>query len=783
MAVEANNTTGLYDVDGVTPEPDGDVTVRGDLTVLGNTYLKELLEVCGDATFEANVVMEQCLTVDSPTLYVDCVTHRVGIGTLSPAYKLDVDGAIRTQASLIVNEDSYLGNADVDRVYVNAGDVRMQASEPWITFDPDPLTAVMPFSGIRGYTGLSDKWMIAAECPTDDQGQLVIGVGDNGPGLFPEQILVRQYGGSGTAHSEPWDPLTPVLSEVKLLDQDSNTIFPNKVGIQTTTPAWPLDVNGDANINGDLYVNGGDIITGATTFNILNTNADVINFGGDATDISIGKINDGRTTVYHELTSKQIFRVGPGGGPQPVFEADPATNEITLNQGVEILWSEDNDKNNSPQFQSENGNSTRVWFAAPNSTSDAITRVSLTATNDPNNSDQLTLRVSNDPADETFKINTGERTGGTLGTTGKKLFFNDGGLISHAAINPAGPTDAIDLTTKDYVDTGLATLSQLTNGSFNFTLNADGSVTSEGNYNLANATTFIWDENDLGGRAPQWQASSGNQTTVKFLAPITGSSAQTRINMYSSDDADNAYILQFRSADPLLGAASPYRILTGQYSSGVLAASGEKLFFVDGSTTHAAINPAGPTDPVDLVTKSYVDALPHLTYDIDASVTTGGANLNLNDSVAVVDSVKFANGTGVECVATSANEIEVSIGQPVATTDDVTFNKVTIGTNSVYEEAELVTTTTASNQVVYTTSATTAEIQINAVSGSDRQVIKAIMVQDGVSSYITLYADILTNPGSGDLVTMSADYSGGMRLLATPANASTTIRVIAQTIA
>ena len=793
MAVEANNTTGLYDVDGVTPEPDGDVTVRGDLTVLGNTYLKELLECCGEATFEADVVMEKCLTVDSPTLYVDCVNHRIGVGTLSPIYKLDVAGGIHTSGVLVVdgnttlNGNTTLGDADGDEVYVNAGDMLMQASEPWITFQPDPLVAVQPLSGIRGFTGLSDKWMIAAETPVDDKGRLIIGVGDNGNTIIPnigEEVVVRAYGGSGTPHSEPWDPLTPVLYEVQLLNYDGNSSFPNNVGIQTTTPNWPLDVNGDASINGDLYVNGGDIITGNTTFNILNTNADTINFGGEATTIDIGKVNDGRTTVYHELTAKQIFRVGPGGGPQPVFEADPATNEITLNQGVEILWAEDNDRMNGPQFQSESGNSTRVWFAAPNTSTDAVARVSITATNDPENSYQLTQRVANDPAEATFLINTGERTGGTIGTTGKKLFFNDGSDTSHAAINPAGPTDAIDLTTKDYVDTGLATLSQLTNGSFNFTLNADGSVTSEGDYNLANATTFTWDENDLSGRAPEWQASSGNQTTVKFLAPNAGASAQTRINMYSSDDSDNAYILQFRNAVAGVGAETPYRILTGQYSSGVLAASGEKIYFVDGSTTHATIDPAGPTDPTDLVTKSYVDALSHLTYNIDATVAAGGANLNLNDSAAGVDSVKFNSGTGVTVDAVTANEIDISIGQPVGTTDDVAFNSVTIGGNAVYEEVELVTSTTTANQLVFGTTFTSAEIQVNAESGGDRQVIKGIMVQDGTTSYLTQYADILTNPGGGDLVTLSANQAGvAMQLLATPANAVTTIRVVIQRIA
>ena len=181
---------------------------------------------------------------------------------------------------------------------------------------------------------------------------------------------------------------------------------------------------------------------------------------------------------------------------------------------------------------------------------------------------------------------------------------------------------------------------------------------------------------------------------------------------------------------------------------------------------------------------SYVDALPHVTYNIDATVAAGGANLNLNDSAAGVDSVKFNSGTGVTVDAVTANEIDISIGQNVGTTDDVAFNSVTIGGNAVYEEVELVTSTTTANQLVFGTDFTSAEIQVNAESGGDRQVIKGIMVQDGTTSYLTQYADILTNPGGGDLVTLSANQSGViMQLLATPANAVTTIRVVIQRIA
>lgn len=56
------------------------------------------------------------------------------------------------------------------------------------------------------------------------------------------------------------------------------------------------------------------------------------------------------------------------------------------------------------------------------------------------------------------------------------------------------------------------------------------------------------------------------------------------------------------------------------------------------------------------------------TYTIDASSTTGGANLNLVGSDATTDTVKFAEGLGIDIVQTDANTITTSLN---ATLDDL----------------------------------------------------------------------------------------------------------------
>jgi len=61
------------------------------------------------------------------------------------------------------------------------------------------------------------------------------------------------------------------------------------------------------------------------------------------------------------------------------------------------------------------------------------------------------------------------------------------------------------------------------------------------------------------------------------------------------------------------------------------------------------------------------------TYTQDFSSASGGTNLNLRGSDSSVDTVKFADGTGVTFAYTDANTATVSIGQSVATTASPTF--------------------------------------------------------------------------------------------------------------
>jgi len=98
--------------------------------------------------------------------------------------------------------------------------------------------------------------------------------------------------------------------------------------------------------------------------------------------------------------------------------------------------------------------------------------------------------------------------------------------------------------------------------------------------------------------------------------------------------------------------------------------------------------------------------------------------------------------------------------------------------DSVITTATLTTTTTNANQVVDSFTATTfrcVKYLIQVTSGSSFQVSEILAIHDGSTVYLTEYASIVTG---SDLATFDSDInSGNVRLLTTPTNASTVVKV------
>jgi len=98
--------------------------------------------------------------------------------------------------------------------------------------------------------------------------------------------------------------------------------------------------------------------------------------------------------------------------------------------------------------------------------------------------------------------------------------------------------------------------------------------------------------------------------------------------------------------------------------------------------------------------------------------------------------------------------------------------------DSVITTATLTTTTTNANQVVDSFTAATfrcVKYLIQVTSGSSYQVSEILAIHDGSTVYLTEYASIVTG---SDLATFDSDInSGNVRLLTTPTNASTVVKV------
>jgi hypothetical protein len=654
------------------------------------------------------------------------------------------------------------------------------------------------------------------------------------------------------------------------------------------------DSSGNVVVRGDLYVLSGNILTTATTGNIFPANATTINLGLAATAVNIGA-GTGTTTINNNLVAQSAdfgnitiavaddqtitttsgeLRLGSASGdvklegidtlytdttgtfnllnaPTTVFAFRNATtlslgedtgtttinnnltvdgDTITVAQGTTIAYNENNSRFNRPNFQSTSGNTSGVRAIGPNTTSSSRGVISAFSSSDLDNGSFINIQASNGGTDP-LRIQTGEYTGGVLGgTTGISFVDN---ATTYATVNPAGTTVNSDLATKLYVDNAIATTpgSELVNGIYTFALESDGSVTSPGNYNLAQGTVFLYDENNDRLNRPAVQSTSGNSSGFRVVAPNATTSASAVLSTFNTNDLDNGKFINIQARG---NATTPLRITTGEYVAGVLGASGDSIVFVDGgAAAHASINPAGPSASTDLTTVAYVSSVIgdptklvngafelvlnsdgtvdfpnytfpvadgtsnqvlrtdgagnlswyspsdlNTTYTINASSTTGGANFNLVGSDASTDTIKFASGTGVTVSQTSASEVGIAIGQAVGTSDNVTFAGVTLDTLVNLNTATLTTSATTANQVADSfTAATyrTCKYVIQITSGSAYQAVEALLVHDGSSAFINTYSDVRTG---ANLSSIGAAVNGAnIELQVTPVNAVTTYKI------
>jgi len=430
---------------------------------------------------------------------------------------------------------------------------------------------------------------------------------------------------------------------------------------------------GDLVVRGDLIVLSGNILTTATTGNIFPANATTVNLALAATAVNIGA-DTGTTTINNNLVvDGSVTAEGADFGLITIAVADDQT--ITTTSG-ELRVSSATGIVKLPSVTSIYTDNTGTFNLLNQPTVvnafGAATTLNIGANGGETNinNDLLVEGIGTFTGDITApgadlgNITVGIADNNTIATTtgGLKLTPTDSniGLIGVDTLytDTTGTFNLLNQPTTIYAFDEATTLEIGATSGVGTTVVRNSFAVDGTQVGLAQATNILYSENNDRLNRPAVRSTTGNTSGWRVEAPNATTSAVANISAFSSNDNDNGKFISIQAR----GATSnDLRIQTGKYTAGVLSGSGTVVSFIDNITAYATVNPNGPTDPLDLTTKAYVDALPaNVTYTIDSTAVTGGANLNLVGSDATTDSVKFAGGTNVTVTRTDANTITIS---------------------------------------------------------------------------------------------------------------------------
>ena len=306
-----------------------------------------------------------------------------------------------------------------------------------------------------------------------------------------------------------------------------------------------------------------------------------------------------------------------------------------------------------------------------------------------------------------------------LAATAFNIGANTGTTTVNNNLAVTGTSNFVGTITGTGADFGNITIAVADDNTITTTTGNLKLASATGNLELNADTGFLYPEGNNRLNRPTFQSTTGNSSGLRIAAPNTGTSANANFSVNNSSDPLNTEFLSMAARGSAL--TNTFRFLTGEYIAGVLNATNKSIGFLDNTNLYATVNPAGPTIGTDLTTKTYVDSIPNITYTIDATSTTGGANFNLTGSDASVDTIKFASGTGITVSRTDANTITVtnagvtsitgtanqviasagtgavtlSLPQSIATTSNPTFAGATLGNITVgVADDNTITTTT-----------------------------------------------------------------------------------------
>jgi len=475
----------------------------------------------------------------------------------------------------------------------------------------------------------------------------------------------------------------------------------------------------------DLLVQGGDIITSATTFNLLNHTAATINFGEQGTLISIGA-GSGTTRVNHDLavnggnvtTTATTFNLLNATattvnafGAATAINLGAATGTTTVNHSLLV-------KGGSGQsFTIDDGTTTR--FTVDSTNGNTLISGTLGVTGD------TTLTAD-------LAVNGGDITT-TAGT------FN---LLNATAttVNAFGAATVVNI--------GHNALTSVTN--LRGDLNVDGNdvTTSQTTANIFNTTATT--VNAFGAATTLTIGALTGTTTIRNGVTVQGGTAQSFI---INDGTTNRFTVDSTNGNTqisgTLGVTGTSSLVGDVTITGDLAVNGGDITTTAATfnllnATATTVNAFGATTALTIGQTTGTTTIRNATTIISGNLRVDGASISTNG--AVTANVFVDGSVATLNLGTSATAISMGAATGTTTINNALLVKGGSGQSFIVDDG----TTTR-----FSVDSTNGNTQISGTLGVTSAVTLSSTL--GVTGNVTLTGDLAVN--GGDITTTATTFN------------------------
>lgn len=731
-----------------------------------------------------------------------------------------------------------------DSIYNSTG------NEPPAQFERQTTTTVTSANEMPNALRLTERVTDAASNATDNGGSSIIFSRTSGASGGAEKLYglvgARYFGTTNTAElSFQWssDNFTetspgvyPNTYQLLRLGSISSEFFNNSlyvnyntpgsalVGVNTDTPAYTLDVNGDANVSGDIYISGYQVDINspqagqAIAFDgtkFVNTNtltytdaayrtqvrADIGTAGRTATALAL--FNDTGATAYGQNDGSGLI-IGVDSDSQAPSAFATMTGSYDAGGNHQFRFNTSTNSFATDTATSITGGNTLVFSAAHGfSANDRLLFTSNTSNGLVTGTYYYVLATGLTTTQCQVSLTQGGSAVALTNGTGLNLVFNTSVRIVQAdqtdakfaasnivlnAANPGVAAGNAQISVERGTSGSDATLSwSETNGRWEFgqsvysanNIAAAGNVAVNRDASNANAVVVFY-KPTTGTETIQWNKDNNRfELTTDVYAP------QATIGNIDIDRTNGT--ITTNTGNLTLDSASGTTLIndTLNVDSGTLYVdSATNRVGVVNSSPQVALHVGGTIWGTDIVALGTVLATNGnlIQFNNEAASPAGDSFLRVVNGVSagVNSDIKW-NDTTKRWQSTVDGSTYLNLpNQNLDTTDDVAFSQVTLDSTATYNTQTTITSSTTAGQPISSTIRTTQKVVITVTDNvtGHMHVLEALAFQHSGTAYLTTYGEMYTNAA---LATFTADVSAGnIRILATPASGNLTTFKVAR---